>query len=56
MAISLRGNYVKEQSEVGEDVAFTAYGEEKFNRLAKLKFRYDPSNLFRLNQNIEAKA
>jgi FAD/FMN-containing dehydrogenase len=55
-AISLRGNYVNEQSEVGKDVAFSAYGKEKYDRLAKIKFRYDPSNLFRLNQNIEARA
>jgi FAD/FMN-containing dehydrogenase len=52
-ANSLRGNYVNEQSETG--VAASAYGEEKYARLAKLKWRYDPTNLFRLNQNIEPK-
>jgi FAD/FMN-containing dehydrogenase len=55
-AMSLAGNYVNEQSEVGREVTHGAYGEEKYNRLAKLKHRYDPSNLFRLNQNIEARA
>ncbi len=50
-AKSLRGNYVNEQSDTG--VAASAYGEEKYARLAKLKWRYDPTNLFRLNQNIE---
>ena len=29
-----------------------AFGEEKYQRLVALKNRYDPENLFRLNQNI----
>lgn len=48
---SLDANYVNEQSDTG--VALAAYGDEKYNRLARLKWRYDPTNLFRLNQNIE---
>jgi FAD/FMN-containing dehydrogenase len=51
--VSMRGNYVNEQGDVGNEVAVSAYGEQKYRRLAKLKARYDPANLFRLNQNIE---
>jgi len=29
-----------------------AYGSSHYTRLVKLKKRYDPKNLFRLNQNI----
>jgi FAD/FMN-containing dehydrogenase len=28
------------------------YGEEKYDRLVELKRKWDPDNLFRLNQNI----
>ena len=50
-ALSLKANYVNEQADTG--VARGAYGEAKYRRLANLKWRYDPTNLFRLNQNIE---
>lgn len=29
------------------------YGDKKYERLVALKDRYDPDNLFRLNQNVK---
>ena len=52
-ALSMSGNYVNEQGDTGKEVAMSAYGAEKYSRLQKLKARFDPKNLFRLNQNIE---
>jgi FAD/FMN-containing dehydrogenase len=36
-----------------EDRVRDAFGEAKYERLVALKDRYDPDNLFRLNQNIK---
>ena len=30
-----------------------AYGEEKYRRLVEIKNKYDPDNLFRINQNVQ---
>ena len=35
-----------------EDRVRRAYGSDKYERLIALKNRYDPTNLFRVNQNI----
>ncbi len=43
--------YVNDLGEEGTDRVRHAYGEN-FERLVELKTRYDPTNLFRLNQNI----
>jgi FAD/FMN-containing dehydrogenase len=39
-------------SEVSADRVRAAFGDEKYRRLVALKDRYDPTNLFRMNQNI----
>jgi FAD/FMN-containing dehydrogenase len=46
------GVYVNFLGEEGEERIRDAYGPETYARLAELKQRYDPQNLFRLNQNI----
>ncbi|MDA9424007.1 FAD-binding oxidoreductase [Bradyrhizobium sp. CCBAU 53380] len=48
---STGGVYANNLGEEGEDRVRDAYGENHA-RLAALKTRYDPTNLFRLNQNI----
>ena len=49
--LSMNANYVNEQADTG--VARTSYGDSKYRRLAHIKWRYDPTNLFHLNQNVE---
>jgi hypothetical protein len=44
--------YINFLSSEGEDRVKAAYGEEKFGRLQALKNEWDPTNFFRLNQNI----
>jgi FAD/FMN-containing dehydrogenase len=46
------GRYVNDVTEVGGDVARMIYGDAKYERLVALKRRWDPDNVFRLNQNI----
>jgi FAD/FMN-containing dehydrogenase len=40
------------QGEEGEALLRASYGNDNYDRLVEIKTRYDPSNLFRLNQNI----
>ena len=46
------GVYVNVLSETGSEGVRRAYGDAKLARLAELKRRYDPDNVFHLNQNI----
>ncbi|MEX1278117.1 MAG: BBE domain-containing protein, partial [Chloroflexota bacterium] len=46
------GVYVNFLMDEGEERIRQAYGPAKYDRLKALKTKYDPRNLFRLNQNI----
>ena len=46
------GVYVNYLGELGEQDVRAAYGK-KYERLAVLKAKYDPTNFFRMNQNIK---
>lgn len=41
--------------EEGEELVRTSYGAANYERLVKLKSKFDPTNLFSLNQNIKPK-
>lgn len=47
-----QGVYVNFLSDEGDARVRDAYTEQTWKRLVKLKNKYDPNNLFRLNQNI----
>jgi FAD/FMN-containing dehydrogenase len=41
------------RADTGDEHVRRSFGEEKYARLVALKDKYDPDNLFRLNQNIK---
>jgi hypothetical protein len=49
---SAGGAYVNFMMEEGEDRVKATYGDN-YQRLAQIKAKYDPANLFRVNQNIK---
>jgi FAD/FMN-containing dehydrogenase len=49
---SAGGAYVNFMMDEGEDRVKATYGEN-YQRLAEIKAKYDPTNLFRVNQNIK---
>jgi FAD/FMN-containing dehydrogenase len=51
-----RGAYVNFLADEGEERVRAAYPGSTWDRLAAVKARYDPTNLFRLNQNIPPRA
>ncbi len=52
---SAGGAYINFMMEEGEDRVRATYGEH-YDRLAAIKAKYDPQNLFHVNQNIKPKA
>jgi FAD/FMN-containing dehydrogenase len=50
--VSAAGAYTNFMGDAGDERLRESYGDAKYERLVALKRRYDPTNVFRLNQNI----
>jgi len=46
-------NYLGQKADEGAERVRASYGQAKYDRLVALKTKYDPNNLFRMNQNIK---
>lgn len=53
---SSEGLYMNYEADITDQKVHAAYGPEKYDKLLSLKKKYDPENLFRLNQNIKPTA
>lgn len=51
--LSLGSSYVNFEADVNADRVRSAYGGDIYDRLARLKREYDPTNLFSRNQNVK---
>ncbi|MDT7597540.1 MAG: hypothetical protein QOJ06_3086 [Pseudonocardiales bacterium] len=47
------GGYINVMTDYDQDRVQAAYGPAKYQRLAGIKARYDPDNIFRMNANIQ---
>ncbi|HET9082814.1 MAG TPA: BBE domain-containing protein, partial [Candidatus Limnocylindrales bacterium] len=47
------GRYINELSDGGPEMTLSSYGDAKLERLHELKRAWDPTNVFRLNHNID---
>jgi FAD/FMN-containing dehydrogenase len=51
---TLGGSYINFMMEEGEERVKASYGDN-YERLRKVKAKYDPENFFHVNQNIKPK-
>jgi FAD/FMN-containing dehydrogenase len=48
----MMANFMSAEEATAHAQLRAAYGEERYDRLARIKRSYDPHNLFRMNHNI----